>query len=186
MKLKLTLLILTLLCMPIPKALSTYVDAQSGSLMGLVHVSMGKQFFNHHYFSSGLGYVPKLDNHSEMSMFSVRYRYQHPYRPNIYKHFTMSPINLGLGILVASHKDLFVELPNQYPDDYYHPTATRVIINYQNIIHLAPRMELYFDLSILDVGLISYVRQSNFFRDNYRYLGLEGITNWGFGLRHRF
>ncbi len=181
------LFIFTLLTsMVVHQAQAAYWDAQSGSLMGLVHLSVGEAFFSNHHLSAGLGYVPKLDNHPEMSLLSLRYRYQHPYRFQLKKQFFLSPLNLGLSVLVGSHKELFVQLPQQYPDDYYAPTAVRMVLNYQSILHLSQKTQLYFDISILDVGLISYVREPNFFRDNYRYLGLAGITSWGLGLRRRF
>jgi len=139
--------------------------------------------------SAGVGYVPKLDNHEEMSMVSLRYRYQNPYQFNFSvkdRDFGISPVNFGMAVLVGSHKDLFVELPDKYPSGYYNPTAIRLIFNYQSILHLSEKTEVYFDISVLDVGLISYVREPEFFMDNYDYLGLEGVTNWGFGMRHQF
>jgi len=36
------------------------------------------------------------------------------------------------------------------------------------------------------VGFISYIREPEFFYDNYDFLGLEGVTNWGFGVRYGF
>ncbi len=169
------------------QANAAFLDVQSGSLMGLIHISAGVTVFKNHQLSGGLGYVPKLDNHRELSLLSFRYRYQHPYRLQINKTLKVSPLNFGFTLLVGSHKDLFVSLPSQYPDDdYYDPTAFRYLFNYQSILHLDTTSELYFDLSILEVGAISYVREPNFFVDNYRFLGLEGISYWGFGLRRRF
>jgi len=168
---------------------AVFVDLQSGSLMGMVHASVGGTFADNHHVSAGVGYVPKLDNHEEMSMVSLRYRYQNPYHFNFSvkeKEYGISPVNFGMGVLVGSHKDLFVELPDKYPNGYYKPTAIRLVFNYQSILHLSKQTEVYFDISVLDVGLISYVREPEFFMDNYDYLGLEGITNWGFGMRHQF
>ncbi|MEH6347503.1 MAG: hypothetical protein V7785_20575 [Bermanella sp.] len=168
---------------------ASYVDLQSGSLMGMVHASYGDSFFDNHHLSAGMGYVPKLDNHAEMTLFSLRYRYQNPYRFdfNVEGHdFQFSPVNFGTSLLYGNHSDLFLELPDQYPKGYYKPTALRIIFNYQSILHISDKTEVYFDISILDVGLITYVREPEFFMDNYDYLGLEGITNWGFGLRRHF
>ncbi len=168
---------------------AVFVDLQSGSLLGMVHASVGGTFADNHHVSAGVGYVPKLDNHEEMSMVSLRYRYQNPYQWNfnVKDHdYGISPVNFGMAVLVGSHKDLFVELPDKYPSGYYNPTAIRLIFNYQSILHISKQTEVYFDISVLDVGLISYVREPEFFMDNYDYLGLEGITNWGFGMRHQF
>jgi hypothetical protein len=168
---------------------AVFMDLQSGSLMGMVHASIGGTFSDNHHITTGVGYVPKLDNHEEMNMVSLRYRYQHPYQFSFKvkdRDYSLSPASFGVGFLVGSHKDLFVKLPDQYPDDYYQPTAIRVVFNYQSTLQINAHTQVYFDISVLDVGLVSYVREPDFFMDNYDYLGLDGITNWGFGLRHSF
>ena len=187
MKLLLILFITTLCLGCAPWAHSRYIDTQSGSLMGLIHLSIGDHFFTHHHLSFGLGYVPKLEKHAEMTLASFAYRYQQPFHFKLKNHFLISPLNFGISILVGSHRELFIELPSQYPDDdYYEPSAFRLIFNYQSILHVSHKTELYLNFSILDVGLIGYVREPNFYRDNYRFLGLDGITTWGLGLRHKF
>ncbi len=171
------------------KVNATYVDVQSGSLMGMVHASVADRFFEHHHLSAGLGYVPKLDHHREMSMVSLRYRYQHPSQFTFQlaeRDWSLSLVNFGIAALVGSHRDLFISLPEKYPDDYYPPTALRLIFNYQSILKLSEKTEVYFDVSMLDVGFISYIREPDFFYGNYEFLGLAGVTNWGFGVRHQF
>ncbi|GAA6134090.1 hypothetical protein NBRC116188_08790 [Oceaniserpentilla sp. 4NH20-0058] len=162
-----------------------YVDVQSGSLLGLGHVSIGNKFEPNHSVLVGVGYVPKLSNHKELMLFSFRYRYDNPYVVNI-KEMKLKPLSLGAGFLMANHDDLFLELPEQYPKGYYAPSALRIIFNYQATLEITPVIDVYLDVSILDVGLASYVREPDFFYDNYDYLGLEGITNWGFGVRYAF
>ncbi len=171
------------------KVHAVYGDVQSGSLMGMVHLSIGDRFFENHHLSAGVGYVPKLDNHKELSMVSVRYRYQHPSQFTFQlaeRDWSLSLLNFGVGALIGSHRDLFISLPEKYPDDYYQPTALRLIFNYQSILKVNEKTEVYFDISMLDVGFISYIREPDFFYDHYNYLGLEGVTNWGFGVRHQF
>lgn len=163
-----------------------YWDLQSGSLMGLAHASIGYTFAESHDVSAGIGYVPELDNHHEMTLYSVRYQYQGDTQFTLPNGMSVQPFRFGLGVLVAGHDDLFVELPDQYPDGYYTPTAVRLVFNYQTVVNLTPSTAAYFDISVLDVGLLTYVREPEFFLDNYDYLGLEGITNWGFGVRHQF
>ncbi len=168
---------------------AVFMDLQSGSLMGMVHASIGGTFSDNHHISTGVGYVPKLDNHEEMSLLSLRYRYQNPYQFNFKvndANYSFSPVSFGTSVLVGSHKDLFVQLPDQYPDGYYKPTAIRLVFNYQSTLKISKQTQVYFDISVLDVGLMSYVREPKFFIENYNYLGLEGVSNWGFGLRHFF
>lgn len=162
-----------------------FVELQSGSLLGLGHASYGYKFYPNHGVLFGLGYVPELSHHKEMFLFSLRYKYD----ANIsweYKGYRFEPLNLGVGFLLSEHDDLFLELPSKYPDGYYAPSALRIVFNYQAAMHVSQSTKIYFDISVLDVGLVSYIREPEFFYDNYDYLGLEGITNWGFGVRYDF
>ena len=166
-----------------------YLDVQSGSLMGLVHASAGYEFSERHHVMGGLGYVPKLDDHREMGLASIRYRYQNPAQWNFTvadREWIVKPFNIGAGLLYANHDDLFVELPSQYPDGYYGPTGLRAIFNYQAIVQFDNSMEAYLDISVLDYGLAYYIREPDFFYENYDFLGLDGITNWGVGMRYWF
>lgn len=164
---------------------SEYLDVQSGSLMGLAHVSYGNVFAKGHNVLVGVGYVPELSYHKEMLLYSLRYRYDHSASWNV-AGMQFKPFSVGTGLLVGDHSDLFLQLPDQYPEGYYTPTAFRIVFNYQASLQVTPKLNAYFDMSILDVGLLGYVREPEFFNDNYDYLGLEGVTNWGFGARYVF
>lgn len=164
---------------------NTYAELQSGSLLGLVHASLGKVFADNHHLKAGFGYVPKMDDHVEMSMVSFAYRYQNPWVFEVAGK-TVKPFSVGVAVLRGEHRHLFAELPERYPDGYYTPTAFRIIFNYQATVQINSDIEAYFDVSVLDVGMVSYVREPEFFIDNYDFLGLEGITNWGFGARYKF
>ena len=162
-----------------------YLDVQSGSLMGLVHVSYGTEFAERHNVLVGAGYVPKLSYHKEMLLYSLRYRYDHSASWQV-AGMQFKPFSVGTGLLIGDHPDLFLQLPDKYPEGYYMPTAFRIVFNYQASLQVTPKLNAYFDMSILDVGLLGYVREPEFFNDNYDYLGLEGVTNWGFGARYVF
>lgn len=164
---------------------NTYAELQSGSLLGLVHGSFGKVFADNHHLKAGFGYVPKMDDHVEMSMVSFAYRYQNPWAFDVAGK-TVKPFSVGIAVLRGEHRQLFAKLPEKYPDGYYTPTAFRIIFNYQASVQITPEVEAYFDVSVLDVGMVSYVREPEFFMDNYDFLGLDGITNWGFGARYAF
>ena len=172
-----------------PPALShatvQYLDLQSGSLMGMVHLSYGARFADHHSVQAGAGYVPKRSDHAEMTLYSIRYRYDSGIAWTI-GNITLNPFSLGTGLLIGNHRELFVKLPERYPDGYYTPSALRLVFNYQATLNLNQHWQTYFDISILDVGLLGYVREPEFYYNNYDFLGLEGITNWGFGARYAF
>ncbi len=161
-----------------------YLDVQSGSLMGLANASYGAKSGGHNVLL-GLGYVPELSYHKEMLLYSLRYRYDHSASWDI-KGMKFSPFSVGAGFLIGDHSDLFLQLPDRYPEGYYAPSAFRIVFNYQASLQVTPKLQAYFDMSILDVGLIGYVREPDFYNDNYDYLGLEGIANWGFGARYVF
>jgi len=161
-----------------------YLDLQSGSLMGLAHASYGARLDSHNLMI-GIGYVPELSYHKEMLLYSLRYRYENPTSWDI-KGMAFTPFNFGVGVLIGDHPDLFVQLPERYPDGYYTPSAFRIIFNYQAALQVTPQLQAYFDMSIMDVGFIGYIREPDFYHDNYDYIGLEGIMNWGFGARYVF
>ncbi len=177
-------LIITVLALP-SRAMESYVDVQSGSLMGLVHASYGARFNEHHNVMTGIGYVPKLSYHREMALYSLRYRYDHSAQWDI-RGMGFKPFSVGAGFLIGEHSDLFLQLPDRYPSGYYAPSALRIVFNYQATLEITPQLSAYFDMSIIDVGLIGYIREPEFYHDNYDFLGLEGVTNWGFGVRYAF
>ncbi|QIZ83140.1 hypothetical protein HF888_02355 [Bermanella marisrubri] len=162
------------------------VDLKSGALMGLVHVS-AENHVGQHRFKAGLGYTPKLDDQKEMGLASIGYAYEGSTRIELpWQGYTLKPWTVGVGILHGNHDDLFTRLPDQYPDGYYKPTSIRILFNYQMTLETKTPWEVYVDLTVLDVGFINYIRQTEFYVDNYEFLGLSGITNLGFGARYRF
>ncbi len=166
-----------------------FIELHSGSMMGLGHLSYGWELSQRHNISIGLGGVPEMDNHDDMYIFSIRYRYQ---RGSIYEfdvfdqHIKLRPGSFGVTGISGRDNDLYRELPDKYPDGYYYSTARRLIFNYQVNLMLDDKIELYLDFSALDVGVVNYVRNFDFYRENYRFLGLDGIFTYGFGTRLRF
>lgn len=166
-----------------------FLELHSGSMMGMGHVSYGWQFSERHNWSLGLGYVPQLSNHDEMMIFSGRYRYQ---RGSMYEfdvfdyHVRMRPGSFGMTFISGRDNDLYRELPDKYPDGYYYSTARRLILNYQWNFLIEDDVEIYWDLSALEVGVVNWVRNNKFYRENYRFFGLDGIFTYGIGTRWRF
>lgn len=167
-----------------------YIDVQSGSLMGRIHTSFGVTFNDAHNLLFGVGYVSELDDHEEMGLVSLRYRYDSPIKWKIPyssdKYWTLRPLNLGIGLLHSLHHDLSFQSPSNTPDGYYGPQDTRFIFNYQIVLSFTPAWESYIDFSMLDMGISGYVKEFSFYNDNYKFLGLEGVTSWGVGVRYRF
>lgn len=166
-----------------------FAELQSGSLIGLVHISFGISIAKSHHFSIGLGYIPKHDSHQEMVLNSAKYRYEGDTRLEFLLADTpiqLSPANFGIAALTGHQDEIYRKNPEFLPDGYYYPTARRIIFNYQPYVKLPSGLELYADWSVLDVGLVNYARNFKFYRNNYKLLGLEGILNYGVGMRVSF
>lgn len=165
------------------------LDLQSGSMVGMAHLSYGVVFSDNHTVALGFGYVPDLDNHDEMTITSLRYRFEGDTRIplNVFgKVFEVSPYNFGI-VTISGHDDeIYSDTPEFIPDGYYYPTSRRFLFNYQTVIEIDHKTEAYLDWSVLDVGLINYARNFDFYRDNYKFLGLEGIVSYGVGVRTYF
>jgi len=173
----------------LPSPSGRFVELHTGSMMGMAHVSYGWQFTERHNWSLGLGYVPELSNHDEMGIFSARYRYQRGsmYEFSLFDHqIRMRPGSFGMTFISGRDNDLYRELPDKYPDGYYYSTARRLIFNYQWNLLIQDDLEVYWDLSALEVGVVNWVRNNKFYRDNYDFLGLDGIFTYGIGTRWRF
>ena len=170
---------------------NNFVELQSGSMQGLIHLSYGWIIADLHLLSLGLGYVPELENHHKLFLLGFKYRF---HGTTIYKlkkigpDISFSPIIFGITGIVANNRVLFTRLtkPGKIPDDYYHPTGERYFVNYQPQIQLSKTLGIYADFSIIDIGLVNYIRNFDFYVDNYNYFGLEGIVNWGIGMRVKF
>ena len=102
------------------------------------------------------------------------------------KDVEISPNNFGITAIVGHQDEINEKNPDHLPSGYYMPTARRVLFNYQTILKFDKTTEAYVDWTILDVGLINYARNFEFYVDNYDFLGLEGIISYGFGLRKKF
>jgi len=165
------------------------LELQSSSMMGFAHLSYGYTFAEKHTVSIGFGYVPELSHHEEMTMTSLKYRYESGVRIPFSlfgQAIEFSPFNFGVATITGHQDEIYSDLPEYIPDGYYFPTARRVLINYQANFKLPYQFETYIDWSILDVGLINYVRNAEFYNDHYKFLGIEGIVSYGVGVRKVF
>ena len=170
-------------------AIDYFVELHSGSMQGMAHLSYGLTFSNKHHVALGVGFVPERDNHEAMTLTSFKYRYEGTTRKHwqiLDSDIAISPYNFGLSVITGHQDEIYSSLPDHVPDGYYMPTARRILFNYQTVIEFEHDVEAYIDWSILDVGLINYARNFDFYRDNYDFFGLEGIVSYGIGLRKSF
>lgn len=189
MKLVLCISVLLMFHAPAVKAIPTFLEVQSGAMMGRVHVSYGMTLKQNHNISIGVGYVPELRQNEEITITSIKYRYtgDTSYHINLKEiPIEIKPFNFGITGITGHQDEIYTKSPPELPKGYYVPTARRVLFNYQVTAKLGRSTELYIDWSVLDVGMINYVRNFKFYKDNYKYLGLDGIVNYGFGIRKLF
>jgi len=170
-------------------AVEHFIEAQTGSMQGALHLSYGIKFAEKHHLSIGVGFVPELDNHEEMTITSFKYRFEGDtrYPVDLFgKEFEISPVNFGITSISGHQNEIHRKTPEYLPSGYYIPTARRVLFNYQTILKFDKTTEAYVDWTVLDVGLINYVRNFEFYVDNYDFFGLDGIVSYGLGLRKKF
>lgn len=183
-----SLIIALLLLLPLSGNAKTprMMELQSAGMMGAAHLSYGATFWQKHTFSLGVGAVPELDYHDDMLIFSLKYRYtpawEKPFTWFDHK-MTWRPVSFSTAIIQGQDNDIYRKLPDDIPDGYYPPSATRILFSMQTNVDVTDRLEAYWDWTVLDVGLINYARNFNFYRDNYKYAGLGGIVSFGVGVR---
>lgn len=162
------------------------IEIQHAGMIGEGHISYGIQVFDNHVFSLGIGGVRESKYHDSMSIYSVKYRYAFDKRIPFTlfdKPMAWEIASLSVTGIQGNDNQLYASLPDDIPDGYYFPSANRIVFGLQTSVHLNNKYQVYWDWSILDVGLINYVRNNDFYRNNYDFLGLEGIVTFGIGVR---
>jgi len=168
------------------KAATQQLEFQTSGYMGLGHAFYSFTFSDKHTLSVGAGYVPELSDHDDMTLLSVKYRYtlDKRYYFNVMgKPIEWRPYSFSVALLRGEDNDIYKELPDGIPSNYYQPTARRLIFSMQTNFVIQEGIEFYWDWSVLEVGVVNYVRNFEFYRDNYSFLGLEGIVGYGVGFR---
>jgi hypothetical protein len=143
----------------------------------------------YHSFGIGIGHVKQSNKNDSMQIYNSFYSYS-CFSPLAFSvasfGFKLKPCNIGASLIYSDSSQLFGNLPDHYPSDYYYSTAIRSMLNYQISLDINHHINIYLDFNVIDIALISYIRNNEFFRDNYNYLGMEGVTNYGFGARWVF
>ncbi|NVK23413.1 MAG: hypothetical protein HWE10_00660 [Gammaproteobacteria bacterium] len=162
------------------------IEIQHAGMTGTVHVSYGIRVFDDHVFSIGAGMVNESSSHDDMEIYSLKYRYNFETRVP-FKLFNRvvewQVASLSVTGIQGNDDNLYASLPDKIPDGYYLPTANRIVFGVQSTIHLNSKYQVYWDWSVLDVGLINLVRNYDFYRDNYKFAGLAGVVTYGIGMR---
>jgi hypothetical protein len=162
------------------------MELQATGMMGALHLSYGATLWDKHTFSLGVGVVPELNYHDDMMIFSFKYRFTPVWeKPFTFMDYDMvwRPVSFSTAIIQGKDNDIYRRLPDDIPDGYYAPTATRILFSMQTNVDITKDIEAYWDWTVLEVGLVNYIRNFDFYRDNYKYGGLEGIVSFGVGLR---
>ncbi len=162
---------------------------QTGAYAGLVSPGINFRFAKRNELMLLGGYVPLKIDGSRLWQMNFKYQVE-PFRDlhlNLGngERISFNPIHVGAGVIYGMHRNLFVNLPSQYPAGYYRSTAFRYTFNVGTSVKFR-RMTLYVDYSALDMGFVAYFWDKNgqFFRDHYPVYGLAGIGTLGFGLKY--
>lgn len=162
-----------------------YLVVQSAGYLGFIAAGMGRDYQGH-TISALLGYVPEGIGGVEIWQLSLKYEW-HPFTDipiyNQNQSIRLDPFYIGMSLIYGMHTDLFIDEPSQYPDGYYPPTALRSTLNMGVALLYGKQYTLFLEYAALDTGLVAYVRHSDFFVDNYEYLGLEGIGSLAIGIK---
>lgn len=167
--------------------LADHLTIQSGGYLGYVALGAGKNFGRHN-INMLIGYVPENVGGVEIIQLDFKYDW-HPSQlisltaPQ--ENISIDPFYIGLSIIYGSHDELFIALPEKYPEDYYPPTALRYTLNVGAALQYG-KQTYFIEYSALDVGLVSYINNAKFFINNYDYLGLEAIGSLAIGIKFEF
>ncbi len=163
------------------------VILQSAGYLGFIAAGVGKDF-GRHRINMLIGYVPEDVGGVEVWQYNFKYGW-HPsediHLGVLDKNIRLNPFYIGASAIYGYHDDLFVNEPGQYPDDYYPPTALRFTLNIGASLQHGQHM-FFLEYTALDTGLVAYIKNPEFFMDNYDYLGLEGIGSLAIGVKFNF
>ena len=164
-----------------------HVVLQSAGYLGFIAVGVGKDL-GRHKINMLIGYVPESIGGVEVWQLNFKYDW-HPLQTIYFKasqeNIRLDPFYIGISVIYGSHKDLFLDEPEQYPTGYYPPTALRYTLNLGASLQHG-RHTFFLEYTALDVGLVNYINHPDFFIDNYDFLGLEGIGSLAIGVKFEF
>lgn len=158
---------------------------QTAGYLGYIAAGVGRDFKNHDV-NLLIGYVPEHIGGQEIWQLALKYAW-HPFEGFGHtsvqgEHSVWDPFYLGLSVIYGHHSELFVTPPDQYPDNYYPSTAFRFTLNVGTSLNFKSST-IFLEFSALDLGLIAYLENPEFFNENYDYLGLEGIGSLAIGFK---
>lgn len=164
-----------------------YMLLQSGGYLGYIAVGVGKDF-GRHKINMMIGYIP--ENIAGVEVMQLDFKYDwHPSQAIPFgaphENIWIDPFYIGISMIYGAHNDLFLDLPEQYPPEYYPSTALRYTLNIGASLQY-DRHTFFIEYSALDVGLVTFINHPEFFIDNYDYFGLKGIGSLAIGVKFQF
>lgn len=160
---------------------------QSAGYLGFIAVGVGSDF-GRHKINMLIGYVPEDVGGVEIWQYNLKYDW-HPLQTISYggpqENILLDPFYAGISVIYSAHDDLFVDEPEQYPSGYYPPTALRYTLNIGASLQYG-RHTYFIEYTALDIGLIAYIKNPEFFINNYDFLGLNAIGSLAIGVKFEF
>lgn len=166
-----------------------FAEAQTAGFVGYAAAGAGLNLTPSQSLSLLAGYVPASIAGETLWQLSLKYRW----RAFDWQHVGtahdravwLSPLHLGVSLIYGHSDRLWIKPPDRYPDEYYPQTALHLTANVGTALRRGP-LELFAEYAALDSGLRAYAKAFGYFRDNYRYWGLEAIGSLAAGLRWYF
>lgn len=151
-----------------------YAYAQNGAYAGYAVAGIGYSLGRYLAWDLNYGYTPKSIGGHDIHSFSGKiFSYLAPIGPR--HQWEIKPY-LGLGFIYNPDSELFVRLPDQYPEWYYPPTAIRAGLHGGMELNLKePGIGLFTEFVILDHEVAPVVNRGA--------LKTRDVGSLGFGLR---
>jgi len=164
-----------------------YLILQSAGYLGFVTAGIGRDS-GRHQINLLLGYVPEEVSGVEIWQLSFKYDW-HPSQDISLGapegNIRLEPFYIGISAIYGYHENLFTDEPDQYPNGYYPSTSLHYTLNIGAALKYG-RHTFFLEYTALDAGIVAYIKNPEFFRDNYDYLGLEGIGSMAIGFKFAF
>lgn len=132
------------------------LSLQTAGYQGMQTVGVGYEWLTYFETDVYFGYTPEEEGGQDIKSMSIK-TYLISKDIHLYRDFAIN-FHTSLGILYGFGNDLFVDLPDRYPDHYYAPSAIRYLVSFGGQLKVDQSTYLYFDMNYLDSELAPYLQ----------------------------
>lgn len=156
-----------------------FVESQSGGYVGYVSAGFGYRLSRHWDTDFLFGYVPECEGGEDLYQVSWKNGI-HPFKYDFRKDGgkavgELSIFYIAVTVVYGFDNDLFLNLPDRYPEGHYPPTALHLALGLGAGARYGSH-GLFFEASALDSGIRAYFY-------NFGFLNIGDITTFAAGYR---